>query len=58
MFTRASTPQVRRFTRLSASLFGAPRREGRLRALPKGKRETKGDVESLARARRVAGRNE
>lgn len=26
MFTRVSTPQVRWFTRLSASLFGAPRR--------------------------------
>lgn len=32
MFTRASTPQVRRFTRLSVSLFGAPRDEGQFRA--------------------------
>lgn len=27
MFTRVSSPQVRRFTRLSAFLFGAPRRK-------------------------------
>lgn len=32
MFTRGSTPQVRRFTRLSVSLFGASRDEGQFRA--------------------------